>query len=395
MNVGSGELLIVALSASDQDTHKEVMNYLVDSGLRSTLVTTEETCLTKIQDLSPDLIIYFLWNSTSLLDSSEFIQTIKTSAPDVAIIAIAQFSDTKLVQPALVKGADDYLISPIADYALLDHIVAKNLRLSKERSTRMIEGQKLAGLNQQLEESLRVLERDQRAGFEVQLAMLPKSPYKVGDVTFTHKIIPSVILSGDFIDYFKFADDRLLFYIADVSGHGASSAFVTVLLKNLSQRLSREYERLGLNCTAAILEWFNQELLSSELAQHVTMFMGIVDVDRGVLEYSNAAHFPGTIFSSKEKTEFLEIGGLPLGLYENPSYETNVLELPSQFTLVMFSDGIFDVMQQQTLKAKEDFLLGLVEDGTCTVGSLSDHLGLGVVKDAPDDIALFTIARAA
>ena len=395
MNVGSGELLVVALNGSGQDTHEEVMRHFADSGLRSTLATTEDTCLSKIHDLSPDLIIYFLWNSNSLLDSSEFIQTIKTTAPHVAIIAIAQVSETKLIQPALVKGADDYLISPFLDYVLLEHIVAKNLRLGQERSTRIIEGQKLAELNKQLEDSLRVLERDQRAGFQVQLAMMPKSPYEVGGVTFTHKIIPSVILSGDFIDYFKFADGRLLFYIADVSGHGASSAFVTILLKNLSQRLSREYEQLGLNSTAAILAWFNKELLSSELAQHVTMFMGIVDIDAGVLEYSNAAHFPGTIFSSQDKTEFLKIGGLPLGLYESASYETNSRDLPLQFTLVMFSDGIFEVMQQQTLKAKEDFLLSLVEEGTCTIGALSDHLGLGVVHDAPDDIAMFTIARAA
>jgi CheY-like chemotaxis protein len=395
MNVGSGELLIVVLNGSDQDTHEEVMSHLADSGLRSTLVTTEESCLSKIKDLSPDLIIYFLWNSTSLLDSSDFIQTIKISAPHVAIIAIAHISGAQLIQPALVKGADDYLVSPILDYALLDHIVAKNLRLGQVRNVRMIEGQKLAELNKQLEESLRALERDQRAGFQVQLGMMPDSPYEVGGVTFTHKIIPSVILSGDFIDYFKFADDRLLFYIADVSGHGASSAFVTILLKNLSQRLNRDYEQLDLNSTAAILAWFNQELLSSEISQHVTMFMGIIDIDKGVLEYSNAAHFPGTIFSSEEKTEFLKIGGLPLGLYESASYETNTLELPSQFTLVMFSDGIFEVMNQETLKAKEDFLLSLVEEGTCSIGSLSDHLGLGILQDAPDDIALFTIARAA
>jgi sigma-B regulation protein RsbU (phosphoserine phosphatase) len=395
MNVGSGELLIVALNASGQNTHAEVMSYLADSGLRSTLVTTEESCLTKIRDLNPDLIIFFLWNSGIAHNPSDFIQAIKTSTPHVAIIAVAHFSETNLIQPALMKGADDYLISPILDYALLDHLVAKNLRLGQERSTRMIEGQKLAGLNKELEDSLRVLERDQRAGFQVQLAMMPRSPYEVGGVTFSHKIIPSVILSGDFIDYFKFADDRLLFYIADVSGHGASSAFVTILLKNLSQRLSREYDQLGLNSTAAILAWINQELLSSELAQHVTMFMGIVDIHKGVLEYSNAAHFPGTIFSSRERTEFLEIGGLPLGLYESASYETNSLDLPTQFTLVMFSDGIFEVMKQQTLRAKEDFLLSLVKGGTCTIGSLSDHLGLGVIQDAPDDIALFTIARAA
>jgi serine phosphatase RsbU (regulator of sigma subunit) len=125
------------------------------------------------------------------------------------------------------------------------------------------------------------------------------------------------------------------------------------------------------------------------------MFMGIIDIDNGKLEYSNAAHFPGTIFSCKKQTEFLEIGGLPLGLYESANYETNSLELPSEFTLVMFSDGIFEVMEQQTLKDKELFLLSLVAEGSCTIGSLSDHLGLGVVQDALDDIALFTIARAA
>lgn len=189
MNVGSGELLIVALNDSDQNTHEEVMSHLADGGLRSTLVTTEETCLTKIQDLSPDLIIYFLWNSNSLLDSSDFIQTIKSSAPHVAIVAIAHFSATKLIQPALVKGADDYLISPILDYALLDHIVAKNLRLGQERNTRIVEGQKLAGLNKRLEESLRVLERDQRAGFLVQLAMMPRSPFEVGGITLDRKSV--------------------------------------------------------------------------------------------------------------------------------------------------------------------------------------------------------------
>jgi serine phosphatase RsbU (regulator of sigma subunit) len=301
----------------------------------------------------------------------------------------------KLVQPALMRGADDYLITPILDYALLDHLVMKNIRLGRERNKRLIEAEKLAILNRKLEESLRILEKDQRAGFQVQRGMMPQSPYQVGDVVFTHKIIPSVILSGDFIDYFQFSESRFLFYIADVSGHGASSAFVTVLLKNLSRRLSREYDTLELPDTADILDWFNSELLSSDLEHHVTMFLGIVDTQRQELQYSNAAHFPGTIFSSSKRTEFLEIGGLPLGLYENASYETSILELPQVFTLVMFSDGVFEVMKQQTLKAKEDFLLSLVKSGSSTVAALTEHLGLGAVKDAPDDIALFTIARAA
>jgi serine phosphatase RsbU (regulator of sigma subunit) len=395
MNVGTGELLIIALDDSDEITHQIVFKHLTDSGLSVVVVTTADQCLPQIQEVHPDVIMYFLSEAHPLLSSSEHIASLKEAAPEIAMITLAPMDSIKLVQPALMRGADDYLLTPIQDFALLDHLVNKNIRLGRERNKRVIEGEKLALLNKTLEESLRVLEKDQRAGFQVQRGMMPETPYQVGDVVFTHKIIPSVILSGDFIDYFQLEDNRLLFYIADVSGHGASSAFVTVLLKNLSQRLDREHNQLALPDTGAILGWFNQQLLSSDLEQHVTMFLGIFDLDKGELEYSNAAHFPGTIFSCPQRTEFLEIGGLPLGLYETASYGTNRVELPSQFTLVMFSDGVFEVMNQQTLKAKEDFLLSLVENGNSTVGALTEHLGLGAVDAAPDDIALFTIARAA
>ena len=42
---------------------------------------------------------------------------------------------------------------------------------------------------------------------------------------------------------FWISEDKVLVYIADVSGHGASSAFVTVLLRNLTNRLQRNLRR--------------------------------------------------------------------------------------------------------------------------------------------------------
>ncbi|MBD3647377.1 MAG: serine/threonine-protein phosphatase [Pseudomonadales bacterium] len=224
--------------------------------------------------------------------------------------------------------------------------------------------------------------------------MMPETPFSVGNVTFAHKIIPSLILSGDFIDYFELPDRRLLFFIADVSGHGASSAFVTVLLKSLSRRLEHEFEDLNLQGTSDILAWINRELLQCDLEQHVTMFLGVVDKSKKKLEYSNAAHFPGVILSSAEATVFLEIGGLPLGLYRSAEYESRHVNLPEAFTLVMFSDGVFEIMPQETLKAKEENLLSLVKYGNRSIENLTDHLGLDAVQDVPDDIAIFTVAKA-
>ncbi|MCP6134720.1 SpoIIE family protein phosphatase, partial [Klebsiella pneumoniae] len=79
----------------------------------------------------------------------------------------------------------------------------------------------------------------------VQMNMLPESPWTVGGFAFEHQIIPSLYLSGDFTDYFRVDERRIAFYLADVSGHGASSAFVTVLLKFMTTRLLFEFKRSG------------------------------------------------------------------------------------------------------------------------------------------------------
>ena len=76
------------------------------------------------------------------------------------------------------------------------------------------------------------LEKDQRAGQYIQMGMLPPNPMGIGHFRLQHRVEPSLILSGDFVDYFQITDRYFACYVADVAGHGASSAFVTVLLKN-------------------------------------------------------------------------------------------------------------------------------------------------------------------
>ena len=389
MNAGRGKILVIDQAT---DSCREITEYLTGCGFAVSTSSTEQQCLRSIRESSPDLIIGSISNPS--VDLVRLVGAITAMKPDLPVIVLSSMDRVSEVIVLLKSGASEYLSLPIADLSLLEVVVVKNLEQNKQAVIRKKSEIEAENLNKKLIESLRILELDQRAGFQVQRGMMPRSPFKVGNVTFAHQIIPSLILSGDFIDYFELSDHRLLFYIADVSGHGASSAFVTVLLKNLSRRLSKDYERLELGDTAEILQWLNGELLESDLEQHVTMFLGIIDTDKANLEYSNAAHFPATILSRKGSTEFLEIGGLPLGLYESVHYDVKILDLPAEFTLVMFSDGVFEVMSQQTLKAKEDFLLSLVESGHRSLIELTDHLGLSNVRDVPDDIALFTVSRA-
>ena len=143
--------------------------------------------------------------------------------------------------------------------------------------------------NRELAASLNLLQEDQNAGRQVQMNMLPVSPWAIDEFKFAHQIIPSLYLSGDFVDYFRVDERRVAFYLADVSGHGASSAFVTVLLKFMTTRLLFESKRNGTLpefTPSEVLGHINRGLISCKLGKHVTMVGGVIDEETGLLTYS-------------------------------------------------------------------------------------------------------------
>ena len=141
---------------------------------------------------------------------------------------------------ALRKGATDYLIKPIQNIDFLTHavnraLVSRDLRRENEQYKHDLER-----ANLELRDYVRILECDQQAARQVQRNLLPATPAKVAGVTLEHKVIPSLYLSGDFVDYGGVQNRYVAFYLTDVSGHGASSAFVTIWLKPLVRRLFKD-----------------------------------------------------------------------------------------------------------------------------------------------------------
>ncbi|MBQ62518.1 MAG: hypothetical protein CMQ19_10645 [Gammaproteobacteria bacterium] len=387
MRNGDGGLLVVEQSTGSES---ELQCLLNDISFATTNVATEGDCLSEIRTSKPDLVLLSL--DELLIDAHSLIREILKIDAGLPIILVSVLGDEEKLVGLLEAGATDFLRFVGGQGALLKYVIEKNIQRHTMQEDHLASEEKLEGLNYKLGENLKILERDQQAGFRVQRGMMPAAPMTSSKVTFDHRIFPSLILSGDFIDYFKLRDGRTVFYIADVSGHGASSAFVTVLLKSLSRRLQSDYESLDLKSPGSILTWLNRELLQCDLEQHVTMFLGILDCEENMLEYSNAAQFPAAILSGEDQAAFLEIGGLPLGLYQAPEYDSRSVSLPIHFTIVMFSDGVFEIMPQQTLKAKEEHLLSVVKCGKRDVDALAEQLGIESTRDVPDDIAVFTVA---
>ena len=151
------------------------------------------------------------------------------AAKYLVIIALSRAS-LKNVAKYFRLGVADVVFPEAGEEKIKDTLQRIDQRAESRLQKRLYRTE-LEKTNLELQESLRLLKQDQMAGLEVQKSLMPESPLKFGDYEISHSITPSLYLSGDFVGYNFVLGRYLLFYFADVSGHGASSAFVTVLLR--------------------------------------------------------------------------------------------------------------------------------------------------------------------
>ena len=390
MQKTSATLLIID---DDDVVRASLAAYLEDSGFSVLQAGNGQQGLQVFEEHQPDLVICDL--RMPQMGGLELIRQVSERAPQLPVIVVSGAGVMSDAVEALRLGAADYLIKPLEDLAVLEHSVRRAL----DRSRLVLENQryrdKLETANRELEASLHLLQEDQTAGRQVQRNMLPESPWVAGEFAFEHQIIPSLYLSGDFVDYFRVDERRIAFYLADVSGHGASSAFVTVLLKFMTTRLMFELKRSRMRefKPSEVLSHINRGLINSKLGKHVTMVGGVIDEEAGLLTYAVGGHLPLPVLHTPGHTRYLEGRGLPVGLFDEATYQDLVVELPPQFSLSLMSDGILDLLPGDTLKDKEAALPEIVKAAGGSLDGLRQRFGLATLGDMPDDIALLVLSR--
>ncbi|WP_278377632.1 two-component system response regulator RssB [Stutzerimonas kunmingensis] len=391
MHKPSATLLIID---DDDVVRASLAAYLDDSGFRVLQAGNGPQGMELFESEQPDLVICDL--RMPQMDGLELIRQISERQLDLPVIVVSGAGVMSDAVEALRLGAADYLIKPLEDLAMLEHSVRRALDRSRLRLENRRYREQLETANRDLQASLHLLQEDQDAGRQVQMNMLPVTPWSVDGFDFAHQIIPSLFLSGDFVDYFRVDERRIGFYLADVSGHGASSAFVTVLLKFMTTRLLYESRRGGTLREfkpSEVLDHINRGLINCKLGKHVTMLGGVIDQEHDVLHYSIGGHLPMPVLYTGEGAHYLEGRGLPVGLFVEATYQNFELKLPETFSLTLLSDGILDLLPGDTLKEKESALPGLITDAGGTLDGLRRVFGLAELADMPDDIALLVLSR--
>ncbi len=187
----------------------------------------------------------------------------------------------------------------------------------------------------------RRFEKDLKSAKEIQFNIIPTG-YPVfpdcDEFDLYAVLNPAEIIGGDLYDYFFIDKDHLLFTIGDVSGKSIpASLFMAIahtLIKGNASILSSKH----------IIELINKKLSLRNTNQHfLTIFMGILDIKNGIVDYCNAAHNYPYIIRNTGTVESVDIThGLPVGIYPNKTYSSSSMVLEPGDTLLLYTDGVID-----------------------------------------------------
>lgn len=387
----SSKILVID---DDVILRETICAYLEDTGFSIVVADNAQMGLELFHTEKPDLVLTDL--QMPVMSGLDVLIKIAKSFPEMPVIVMSDESAVQDIITALRKGAWDCLLKPLSSLPIMEQVICKALERSRLVEENRLYRKQLESLNQALKKSLDVLQEDQQAGRSVQMRLLPEQKMVFGSYVLRHSVNPSLYLSGDFIDYFKINDEKFGFYLADVSGHGASSAFVTILLKGLIEQALTRYEMHDDNLILEpekLLARLSTEIYNAKLGKYLTMVYGVVDHVDNVLVYSVGGHYPNPILVEENKMHFLEGKGFPVGIMKQASYQKHRLLLTNTMRLVIFSDGIAEMLPEKELGLKEKLLFNLLEEERNDAFNVLARLDINDTKELPDDVTMLVLSQ--
>ncbi|PCJ39950.1 MAG: fused response regulator/phosphatase [SAR86 cluster bacterium] len=389
-----GDNSTVLLIDDDLVVRDSIAAFLSELSYRIVVASDTNEGMEAFHSASPDLIICDLnLAGGSALD---FLKTVFSQASSQPVIVLSDKEVLDDVVEAMKLGASDYLIKPVTELILLQLSINSSLNKAHIIKENEAYRKKLESINHELEYNLELFQTDQQAGRLVQISMSPKPPQVIAGYEINHRVVPSLYLSGDSIDYAAVSKHSVLFYLADVSGHGSSSAFITILLRFRTEQMLREQSkgRFSKKLTPPlILSRLNKELIDAGLDKHITMFVGLLNRKDNTLTYSVAAHHPLPVIYKEGKASFIEVkrSSFPVGLLAEAEYFEETIPF-EKASLTLCSDGILEALPQTTLEEKEKRILEVVEQSGGEFQPIREAFGLKNLKNIPDDIAVMNIS---
>lgn len=176
----------------------------------------------------------------------------------------------------------------------------------------------------------------------IQMGMLPKGDRieaAEGNIDVAAVLEPAKEVGGDLYDYF-IKDDHLFFCIGDVSGKGVPASLFMAVARSLFRALASNTLAPG-----AIVSGMNNTLIEfNERDMFVTLFLGVLDLKTGRLDYCNAGHDAPVVLDDHGMAQLDVISNLPLGVFPDFEFVSQKAQLGEKSVMFLYTDGLTEAM---------------------------------------------------
>lgn len=244
-----------------------------------------------------------------------------------------------------------------------------------------------------------------RSAAQIQHALLPAAQLDSDAFSFAWRFIPCETVGGDLLNLLALSEDIVRVYLLDVSGHGVSSAMVTVsVFQSLSDRTSQLVKQTlehapfyRLAAPAEVVDALDRVYPFERFDKFFTIVYLLLDKTTGRISYCNGGHPPPILLRASGEVERLECGGPLVGLGGVLPYEEGEVLMAPGDRLYLYSDGISEYAAPTGEMYGEQRLLDFFSryrqlslDETASA-FMTELLAFGEGAAPADDVSLFCI----
>ena len=210
----------------------------------------------------------------------------------------------------------------------------------------------------QLEETTQIKERIQselRIARDIQMSMVPNVFPDRENIDMYAAMTPAKEIGGDLYGY-QLLGDELYFCLGDVSGKGVPASLFMAQANRMFRTLGSEHMK-----PAAIATRMNNALTeNNDQGMFVTMFMGLIDLKTGRMDYCNAGHNP-PVYGNPPK--FMEVeSNAPIGLWPGLEFVGETIDDIRGIPFLIYSDGLNEAENKEQEQFSDERIIEVLSD---------------------------------
>lgn len=227
------------------------------------------------------------------------------------------------------------------------------------------------------------IEGELRIAHDIQMGMIPRIfpafPER-DDIDIYASMTPAKEVGGDLYDFF-IQNDKLYYCVGDVSGKGIPASLFMAVTRNLF-RVVAQQELPPAEIARQINDTLSED---NDQGMFVTMFIGVINLKTGEMNYCNCGHNPPVI-----EDEFMQMEpNVPMGLFTGFEFVDECIDNVENKMILLYTDGLNEAENEAHEQYGDDRLLAYMqqhaETAKTTINDLLESVAQHVAGAEPSD----------